>query len=162
MSTAEELLRVLGRTRLSVNFVELATSMLALSKADWFGYSATWPVPARGRLVIEERAPPGEVVVSAIVKISVDVDGVLEYRLYVDDKLRYVDTAVRSASYPNYINFLQAGALFAGTVCRREVVNNSDQVVHLTEFSAYVRVPKVVWDKVISKYFEVVAREVGL
>jgi hypothetical protein len=34
--------------------------------------------------------------------------------------------------------------------------------VHLTEFSAYVRVPKVVWDRVISKYFEVVAKEVGL
>ncbi|WP_125670544.1 hypothetical protein [Candidatus Methanodesulfokora washburnensis] len=159
---AKALARELGKTRLSINFLELFTALFALGKADWFGITTKWTIPPYSVLVINDYAPPGEVAVPFAVKLSPSVDFALMYYLYIDDKLRYMDTSVYTATYSTYFNFLQVGALFAGRKETRKIVNTTSSSVDLIEFVTYARIPEQIWDRIIRKYFSTLSEEVGI
>jgi len=159
---AKALAKALGKTRLSINFLELFTALFALGKADWFGITVTWTISPYSTLVINDYAPPGEVAVPFAVKLAPSDDGKLMYYLYIDDKLRYMDTSVYTATYSTYFNFLQVGALFAGRKETRKIVNTSPSSITLTEFVTYARIPEQIWDRIIKKYFSTLSEEVGI
>ena len=157
-----EAIKEMGRTRLSINFVELFTSLFAQGKADWFGMCYTYTVPPNYTLTFIEYAPKNEVSIPFAVKLWTSLDGVIKYYLYIDNKLRFYDNAVTDANYPNYFNFLQVGALFAGKVEKRVVQNTSSSSVTFSEFIVYARISDIVWRKLMEKYFDVIVQEVGL
>jgi hypothetical protein len=158
----ERLPEALSRTRLSVNFVELFTTLIFMGKMDAKMASTTLPIPPRATVAITFKVPLDKVVVCPEIRLSFDRDRALQIFASIDNKVIIEDYDAIMDKYRQPVNFFWLGAVLPIKDSHTVVVRNrTDSIVNLSHTRMCGFIDKHIFTAVIEKYFKTVLGEVG-
>jgi hypothetical protein len=157
-----EFLKVLGRTRLSINFVELFTALIFMGKMDAKMVSTPIPIPPTATVTITFKVPLDKVVACPEMRVSFDRDRALQIFASIDNKTIIEDYDAVMDNYREPANFFRLGAILPAkdnaTIVFR---NKTNQTVNVNYMRMCGFVDKPLFTAVIEKYFRTVLSEVG-
>jgi hypothetical protein len=158
----EDFLAKVGRSRLSINFLELTTVLTQRQIVKPFFTIDHIPFQPNSSITINNFIPLGQVSIVAEVRLSVSQDNAFAMIVQLDnDEPVFNDPTVRNETYQFPVNFFHLGdllpAFYKVTIT---ITNNTSapQTVHLAQFG--VRMGKPFWDTLVAKYFEVIEGEI--
>jgi hypothetical protein len=158
----EGFLAKVGRTRLSINFLELITVLTQRKIVKPFFTINHIPFPPNFSITINDIIPLGQISIVAEVRLAVSQDNAFAIIVQLDnDEPVFNDPTVRNETYQFPINFFNLGDLLpAFYKVTTTITNNTSalQTVHLAELGA--RLGKPFWDTLVAKYFEVIEGEI--
>ena len=156
-----EFLSALGRVRLSINFLELFTTLIFTGKMEPHVEGLAIPVPPNYTLTIYIAIPPNKISISAEWRLTVDTDHALSLEVYVDDKKVFSDSDVVQQNYARPINFFQIGSLLPA---KRNIIiklmNKTSSTVNVNLWEAYGRVDDMTFENIMKRYFDVILEEI--
>jgi hypothetical protein len=158
----EGLLKALGRTRLSINFVELFTTLIFMGRMEAKMVSTPIPIPSMATVTITFKVPLGKVVSCPEIRLSFDRDHALQIFASIDNKTIIEDYDAVMDNYREPANFFKLGAILPVkdnfTLVFR---NKTNQTVNVNYMRMCGFVDKHIFTAVIEKYFRTVLSEVG-
>jgi hypothetical protein len=159
---AQAIARELTRIRLSINFLELFTTLIHLGKGEAYSGVVVIPMPANYTYRFTYPIPAGKVLLIAEATFYTDVDHALEFRYWFDGKLKWEDLDMIKGNYPEPINFFRLGSLLPiYDNFKVEIVNKTTSTVYWTTCWKYGLFDRDIYDLVIKKYFETIMGEVS-
>jgi hypothetical protein len=162
---AKKFLDIVGRTRLSVDTVQLFTALLVrqIGKGVWV--TAPTFVPPLTTLKVVNVVPQDQVHALFEVRITAEQDHAIAYSLVIDGgKYVITDPDVVMARYTAPIDFItHIGALIAGERTFEFTIQNYTQTTQYFSV-AYAEgiMERPFWDALYNKFYGVIAREVGI
>jgi len=153
----------LGRVRLSVNFLELFTTLIhqGLMEPKSVGY--LFPIAPSATYTIDITVPKNKISISAEWRLFVDTDHALSMNVYIDDKLVMHDADVVQANYSHPVNFFRIGAIIPVQRSVKVVLTNGTaDMVNVNLWETYGELDRKVFTGVLKKYFDTLMEEVGL
>jgi hypothetical protein len=165
VETAHELerfLRALGRTRLSINFVELFTTLIFMGKMEAKMVSTPIPIPPNSTVTITFKIPLDKVVACPEMRVSFDRDHALQIFVSIDNRTIIEDYDAVMDNYRESANFFRLGAILPVRDNATVVVKNkTNQLVNLNYMRMCGFVDKPIFTAVLEKYFRTVLSEIG-
>jgi hypothetical protein len=157
-----EFLKALGRTRLSVNFVELFTALIFMGRMEARMVSTLIPIPPRATITITYKVPLDKVVLCPELGLSFDRDRALQIFVSIDNKLVIEDYDAVMDNYRVPTNLFQLGALLPIKDNITVVIKNrTNQLVNLNHRRVCGFVDKTIFTTVMERYFRTVLGEIG-
>jgi hypothetical protein len=151
----------LGRTRLSINFLELFTTLIHLGKGDALAGVVVIPMPPNYTYRFKYSVPRERVLLISEAVFSTDTDHAIEFRYWFDEKLVWEDLDMMKSNYPEAINFFRLGALKPiFDSFRVEIINKTSNIVYWSTCWKYGLFDKDIYDKVIKRYFDTILEEI--
>jgi hypothetical protein len=151
----------LGRTRLSINFLELFTTLIHLKMGEAKAGVVVIPMPGNYTYEFTYVVPKGMVLLISEAVFYTDTDHAIEFRYWFDGKLYWEDLDMLKENYPEAINFFRLGSLLPieknFTV---QITNKTSSVVYWSTCWKYGLFYKDIYDKIIRKYFETILGEI--
>jgi hypothetical protein len=158
----EGLLKALGRTRLSINLVELFTTLIFMGKMDAKMMSTILPIPPMATVTITFKVPLDKVVACPEMRVSFDRDQALQIFVSIDNKTIIEDYDAVMDNYREPANFFRLGAILPvkdnATIVFR---NKTNQTVNVNYMRMCGFIDKPIFTTVIEKYFRTVLSELG-
>jgi len=159
----ERLLKALGRTRLSVNFVELFTALIFTGRMEAKMVSTPIPIPPRATITITHKVPLDKVVLCPELRLSFDRDRALQIFIGIDNKLVVEDYDAVMDNYREPTNLFQLGALLPIKDNITVVIRNkTDQLVNMNYTRVCGFADKTIFTAVMERYFRTVLGEMGV
>jgi hypothetical protein len=155
-----EALETFGKIRLSVNFLELFTSLIFTGKMAPRVVSSTFPVPPYGTLTLDIPVPKDKVAISAEWRMLVDRDHALQLYVYIDGRPIMADYDVVQSLYSDPISFFKIGAVVP--VKERVTIvltNKAANWVNVTVMVIYGEIDYKLFDALLNKYFNTIVME---
>ena len=159
-----EALEEFGRIRLSVNFLELFTTLIFVGKMNAKVVCAPFPIPPNSTTTLVITVPKNKIAISAEWRMDVDYDNALQISVYIDNRPEplMLDYNVVRAIYSHPISFFRIGAVVP--VQERVVIvikNNTSSWVTLTLMEMYGEIDRKLFRALLEKYFSIVEAEAG-
>jgi hypothetical protein len=155
-----EALEEFGKIRLSINFLELFTTLIFTGVMDPKVTCNTFPIPPNATLYLNIQVPKDRVAISAEWRMAVDYDNALQLTVYLDSKRVMDDYNVVQAIYSNPISFFRIGAVVPVKDKILVIIRNKTaNWVNLTLFEAYGEIDRQLFDALLNKYFATVTAE---
>lgn len=155
-----EEIKKLGRTRLSVTFEELFTTLIfqKILEPKVAGYK--FIIPPYYTLEITITIPQDYISIENQWRLFVDTDHALELIIYIDGKLIMHDKDVVQANYMQPISFFELRVIYPVThELKIQIKNKTGNTVTLNIWDTYGRITKQLFIDILSKYFNVLYEE---
>jgi hypothetical protein len=153
-------LEAFGRIRLSVNSLELFTTLIFTGKMTPRAVSSTFPVPPYGTLTLDIPVPKDKVAINAEWRMLVDRDHALQLYVYIDGKPIMMDYDVVQALYNDPISFFRIGAVIPVKEKVTIVLKNkTTDWVNVTVMEIYGEIDYKLFDALLNRYFNTVVTE---
>jgi hypothetical protein len=158
----EKLVRAIGRTRLSINFVELFTALIFMGKMEAKMISTPIPIPPLATVTITFKVPLDKVVACPEMRVSFDRDRALQIFASIDNKTIIEDYDAVMDNYRDPANFFRLGAILPAKDNSTIVIKNkTNYTVNLNYMRMCGFVDKPIFTAIIEKYFRTVLSEVS-
>ena len=158
----ERFLRAFGRTRLSINFVELFTALIFTGKMEAKMISTLIPIPPNTTVTITSKIPLDKVVACPEIRLSFDRDHALQIFASIDNRTIIEDYDAVMDNYRESANFFRLGAILpAKDNFTLAIRNKTNQLVNVNYMRMCGFVDKPLFTAIIEKYFRTVLSEVG-
>jgi hypothetical protein len=157
-----ELLRAIGRTRLSINFVELFTALIFMGKMEAKMMSTPIPIPPLATVTITFKVALDKVVACPEIRLYFDRDRALQIFASIDNKVIIEDYDAVMDNYREPANFFRLGAILpAKDNATIAFKNKTNQLVNVNYMRMCGFADKPLFTAVIEKYFRTVLSEVS-
>ena len=161
---AKDIYRVLGKTRIAINFLELNTALVAKHVSVPFYTITSATLPPSFIVVSTAYVAQNQVSIETQNRFITGIDHLLQLTLEIDGKNVISDANVVQQAYAVPTNFItEIGALYPAEKDVTATVTNtsSTQSVFFESVDVGANVVKSVWDLLIEKYFSVVTEELA-
>ena len=157
-----EALEEFGKIRLSINFLELFTTLIFTGKMDAKVVCSPFPIPPNSTTTLIITVPKNKIAISAEWRMVVDYDNALQIAVYIDNRPEplMLDYNVVQAIYSHPISFFRIGAVVP--VQERVVIvikNKTSNWVTLMHMETYGEIDRKLFRALLEKYFSIVESE---
>lgn len=151
-----------GKTRLSINFLEIATTLIEEGLALPFDTVYPALIPANSAVTINFVVDTGYVFLKAEDRIVIGTDHALSLNSVFDtNRLIYNDPDMVQARYSNARNYFAIGSIFPvrhGIVTT--VTNSTNNAVYFSIEVIGAKVREGIWNSIIADYFKTLLSEI--
>ena len=152
-----------SKIRLSVNFLELFTTLIykGLMKPHVVGYAFT--VPPNFTLTLNIQVPPDKVSIASEWRMTIDRDHIGKMSIYWDDVLVYQDNDLIQATYNTPVNFFNLRAIIPIERSIRVAITNTSTTypLNINILDIYADMDKTLFNRILNKYFDTILLEAG-
>lgn len=155
----------MGKPRVSLTLPEITITLMEEELMKPLTTVKSFNLNPGQTVICDIIIPAGKIYVVGAVKIDIDPDFVNSFILYFDSlEPKMIEPAAISSRYADMIYFWRIGTfLKAEKFIRVEITNNSsDTSSFFSILGVWGVVDRVVWEKIVEKYFKVVREEFRL